>query len=164
MGGGDTYEGVVEVENDSTIGECACVPFCVKSGRARRPLGGIHTCQTDSTHESIYTHIYIELGWLSEATTFADAYLSRLQDPSITDPLAGLPGTGDAAAHATLYEAFRRVFPTMDVGCLDADDPLGYVVRIVRSLCSFHAHRIIEPKASFPSPPPNHHHTTIKLA
>jgi hypothetical protein len=68
-----------------------------------------------------------ELGWLSEATTFADAYLERLQDPGVSDPLAGLPGTGDAAAQATLYKLFRRVFPSMDVACLDPDNPLGCV-------------------------------------
>jgi len=66
-----------------------------------------------------------ELGWLSEATTFADAYLARLQDASDSDPLAGLPGAGNAAAQAALYQAFRRVFPAMDVARLDADDPMG---------------------------------------
>lgn len=76
-----------------------------------------------------------ELGWLSEATTFADAYLARLQDPSIHDPLANLPGTGDAAAQDALYKAFRRVFPALDVGCLDPEDPLGYVCACVSLPC-----------------------------
>lgn len=69
----------------------------------------------------------IELGWLSEATTFADTYLARLQDPAVPDPLAGLPGTGDAAAQDKLYQVFRRVFASLDVARLDPEDPLGCV-------------------------------------
>lgn len=112
MGGGDAYAGTVEVENDATIG--------TSPSPSSPPLSRI----TRWTHPVSPT-VIAELGWLSEATTFADAYLARLQDPSIPDPLAGLPGTGDAAAHAALYKAFRCVFPTLDVGCLDPEDPLG---------------------------------------
>ncbi len=68
----------------------------------------------------------IELGWLADATTFADLYLERLVDPlTRSKPLDGMSGLGHPKVHDMLYAAFRRTFPALDVGRLDPYDPLA---------------------------------------